>query len=240
MKKKDFRTVALIVIGGLLVILLTWFVISFSASKENASGKGASAGTAKEGTVAESGSVGKGTSKGDSSKGTSGGEDAPESDEAAAAAEEEAIEGHNSIAVASRAYTGLQNLKNENYEDGTYYYQDLTGDGMVVITNLSTAASEDRDDTEAYIKSFITEKIEKDANIKKVESNSNISARLTYPSYVVEWESGKNEDSRDAIGLVFFSDGFTYYYGYSCPLDAYEDNEAFFREELEGIELTEE
>lgn len=42
-----------------------------------------------------------------------------------------------------------------------------------------------------------------------------------------------------ACGVVVLTDGYTYYFGYKCPIDHFEENEEFYKEELESIDLTE-
>ena len=60
---------------------------------------------------------------------------------------------------------------------------------------------------------------------------------IVYPSYRVYWESGENEDSRQNVGVVVLTDYFTFYYGYGCPIDYYEENADFYESDLDCVEL---
>ncbi|MCR4655302.1 MAG: hypothetical protein K5770_03620 [Lachnospiraceae bacterium] len=158
-------------------------------------------------------------------------------DEQAAAAEAETA-AQNMLAIAAKGYTGLTNLVNKNNDDGSYYYEDMTEDGDTIITNMCAPAKDPGDDgVEAYVKSFVEEAVKEGCEVNEVSLYEELSADLSYPAYRVNWEWGSNEDTRWGTGVVIPTDTFTYYYGYSCPADFYEDNEAFYDEELKGIEL---
>ena len=57
----------------------------------------------------------------------------------------------NELALKGPSYTGLTELDKINNEDGTYKYQDMTEDGLTVITNMSYRNSQsDGQDPDAY------------------------------------------------------------------------------------------
>ena len=150
--------------------------------------------------------------------------------------EEEAV--MNILAIKGPSYTGLSNLKNENNEDGSYFYEDMTEDGITVITNMCARNSQrDGQDPDAYAENFVCALIDNDARITETKEDEKLSSSLTYPTYRIYWESGSNEDSRQAVGAVVLTDSFTYYYGYKCSVDYYEDNAGFYEDELDCIEL---
>lgn len=144
----------------------------------------------------------------------------------------------NTLAIKGPSYTGLTNLTKENNEDGSYFYQDMTEDSVTVITNMCSRNSQrDGQDPDAYAENFVCALIDNDAKITDSKEDEKVTESLTYPSYRVYWETGSNEDSRQNVGVVVLTDNFTYYYGFGCPVDYYEENAEFYEEELNGIEL---
>lgn len=146
----------------------------------------------------------------------------------------------NYLALKGPSYTGLTNLTKENNEDGSYYYQDMTEDALTVITNMSSRNSQrDGQDPDAYAENFVCAVVD-DTDSAKIISSKNdetVSESTTYPSYRVYWESGSNEDTRQNAGVVVLTDNFTYYYGFGCPIDFYEDSADFYENELDSVEL---
>ena len=160
------------------------------------------------------------------------------SEEEQAAPEEEALESVNMLAVKAPGYTGITSLKNVNNDDGTYYYEDMTEDGITIITNMCARNSQrDGQDPDAYAENFVCALVDNDAHITGSSQDEDLSASLSYPVYKIDWESGENEDSRQAVGIVILTDNFTYYFGYECPIDYFEDNQEFYEEELKNTEL---
>ncbi len=146
----------------------------------------------------------------------------------------------NYLAIKGPSYTGLTNLTKENNEDGSYYYQDMTEDALTVITNMSYRNSQrDGQDPDAYAENFVCAVVDDTDSAKIISSRNDetVSESTTYPSYRVYWESGSNEDTRQNAGVVVLTDNFTYYYGYGCPIDFYEDNVDFYESELDSVEL---
>lgn len=146
----------------------------------------------------------------------------------------------NNLALKGPSYTGLTNLTKKDNEDGSYYYQDMTEDGLTVITNMCYRNSQrDGQDPDAYAENFVCAVVDDTGSAKIIGSGSDeaVSSATTYPSYRVDWETGSNEDTRQNTGVVVLTDDFTYYYGYGCPIDYYEDNADFYKSELGTIEL---
>lgn len=144
----------------------------------------------------------------------------------------------NKLALKGPYYTGMSNLTNENNEDGTYTYEDMTEDGITVITNTCYRNSQrDGQDPDAYAQNFVCAIVDNDAKVSEVKEDEKLSASLFYPTYRVYWETGSNEDTRQSVGVVVLTDDFTYYYGFGCPIDYYEDNADFYEEELDTVEL---
>ena len=146
----------------------------------------------------------------------------------------------NELALKGPSYTGLTELDKINNEDGTYKYQDITEDGLTVITNMSYRNSQsDGQDPDAYAENFVCAVVDDtdSAKITSSKSDETVSVSTTYPSYRVYWETGSNEDSRQNVGVVVLTDSFTFYYGYGCPVDYYEENSDFYESELDSVTL---
>ncbi|WP_044916890.1 hypothetical protein [Butyrivibrio sp. WCE2006] len=163
--------------------------------------------------------------------------DTKEADAEEAVAEEE-LASKNMLSVKSPEYSDLTNLRTQNNDDGTYYYEDMMEDGLTVITNMCYVNSQrDGQDMDAYAENIVCAQVNSDARITGSEQDDELSATLTYPVFKVDYESGGNEDTKQAVGVVILTDNFTYYYGYECPIDYFEDNQEFYEEELKKIEL---
>jgi len=160
-------------------------------------------------------------------------------EEQAGEADEETEEAAiNMLAIKGPSFTGLSNLTMENNENGTYIYEDMTEDGLTVIKNMCADNSQsDGESPEAYAETFVSTVVDEtgSANVTETKSDEGVSAALTYPAYRVSWESGANEDTRQHLGVVVLTDNFTFYYGFGCPIDYYEENSSLYESELDGI-----
>ena len=144
----------------------------------------------------------------------------------------------NSLAIAAPGYTGLSHLRSEDNADGTYYYEDMTEDGITLMTNMSYPNSQrDGQAMDAYAENFVCAQVDNNAVIKKTVEDPELSAKFTYPVYKISWESGSNEDTKEAVGIVVLTDKYTFYFGYRCSVDDYEENAEFYDEELHAAEL---
>ena len=146
---------------------------------------------------------------------------------------------NNELVLRGSSYTGLTNIRKENNDDGTYYYEDITSDGITVITNMSSPNSQrDGQDMDAYAINFVCALIDNDARVDDSVIDDALTEKFTYPVYKATWESGANEDTKKATGVVVLTDLYTYYYGFACPIDFYEENEEFYKEELADLSLS--
>lgn len=148
-------------------------------------------------------------------------------------------EGSDSIMmIQGPEYSGLKSLRSDINEDGTYYYEDMMDDGLTVITNMRYPNSQrDGQDMDAYAMNLVCAQVDNDADITDTSEDSGLSEKLTYPVYKISYQSGSNEDTKQAVGVVVLTDDYTYYYGYSCPIDHFEENQKIYESGLEDIEL---
>ncbi len=144
----------------------------------------------------------------------------------------------NTLALVGPEYTGLTSLREDDYSDGSYFYEDMTDDGITIITNMCYPNSQrDGQAPDAYAENLVCAQVDNDAVIDKSAEDPKLSEKLTYPVYRISWESGSNEDTKQAIGVVVLTDNYTFYFGYKCPIDYFEENADFYDEELEDIDL---
>ena len=142
----------------------------------------------------------------------------------------------NTMALKASDITGLSNLRKQNNDDGTYYYQDITEDGDTVITNMCYRNSQrDGQDMDAYAENIVCAQVNSDAVITGSSQDEELSTLLTYPVFKVEYEVGGNEDTRQAVGAVVLTDNFTYYYGFDCPIDFFEEHQEFYESEFKNL-----
>lgn len=161
-------------------------------------------------------------------------------DAGADAATDVSDSGRNTLVIKAPGYTGLTNLRKDDNADGTYFYEDMTEDGITIITNMSYPNSQrDGQAMDAYAENIVCAQVDNDAVIKETVEDADLTAKLTYPVYKISWESGSNEDTKQAIGVVVLTDGYTYYFGYKCPIDYFEENADFYNGELQSIDFIE-
>ena len=138
-------------------------------------------------------------------------------------------------------HTDMNSIRNEVNTDGTYNQQWLSADGAFVLTNIATPTEypADGQTLEDYAAEYTAKVLQdRDITVQKVEGDEALSAKLTYPAYRITWTSGSNEDSRQGVGVVILTDGLSFYCGYDCSLDDYEDLGKGFETILSDTEMT--
>lgn len=119
-------------------------------------------------------------------------------------------------------FTNMQNLKTENYDDGGYYYEDMTQDGNTVIINSAYPTTQaEGQSAEDYAVATATALAQADnCKVQSCEQNSTYTTNLSYPVYVVTFTSGANEDTRMWTVFMTATDTDTYLYAFSSTMDA--------------------
>ncbi len=138
------------------------------------------------------------------------------------------------------AYTELLSLESGGFKEGSYCYKGRSPDGSAEIMNL--AVPDDRKEYEnvrAYIGRFIPERVMENSRVSKIVSNSEISASLGYPSYDVRFETVSEEGMTEGKGIVALSDNMSFYFGFCCDARYYKENQEYFLEAMNSIELVE-
>lgn len=140
-------------------------------------------------------------------------------------------------------FTNMQNLKTENYDDGGYYYEDMTQDSATVIINTAYPTTQaEGQSAEDYAVATATALAQSDdCQVKSCEQNSEYTAALSYPVYVVTFTAGSNEDARMWTVFMTATDTDTYLYAFSSTLDAADElaqtcQDVFSNLHLEDVE----
>ena len=137
-------------------------------------------------------------------------------------------------------FTGMENLRTENDEDGTYLYEDMTEDGQTVIVNGSYRSSWLGEcPVEEYLQDAALAVAESDTcELLSFEQDENLTASLSYPAYMAVYRAGENEDLRQWDVLVMETDGYTYFYGISATMDAAEENKEWYQDLFSQLYLS--
>lgn len=123
-------------------------------------------------------------------------------------------------------FTNMETLQSENYEDGTYYYADVTEDGLTIVVNavLSRDVADDSQTLEDYLTDCALDLGAADsAQLLTIELNDAYTENMSYPVYIVTYISGENEDSREWTVFAMDTDSYTYLYGFGTTLDAVDE-----------------
>lgn len=140
-------------------------------------------------------------------------------------------------------FTNMENLETENYEDGTYYYEDVTEDGLTIIVNTVFVKDADTDgkELENYLVSCALNLGDSDLyEVLSASQNADLTANFTYPVYIVEYTTGANEDTRKWTVFAMDTDLYTYLYGFCSTIDAAEDMEEIYQDIFNGLYLSDE
>lgn len=138
-------------------------------------------------------------------------------------------------------FTNMENLESENYADGTYYYADVTEDGMTIIVNTVFAKDADTDmkDLENYLVGCALNLGDSDLyEVVSVSQDTDLTANFTYPVYIVEYTAGANEDTKEWTVFAMDTDFYTYLYGFCTAIDAAEDMEEIYQDIFTGLYLS--
>ena len=141
-------------------------------------------------------------------------------------------------------FTNMETLQAENYEDGTYYYADVTEDGMTIVVNtvLPRDFMDDAQTLEDYLIDCALTLGETDNYVlETVEENDVYTENMTYPVYIVTYTTGKNEDTREWTVFVMDTDSYTYLYGFGTMIDAVDDEmKSIYRDIFDCLYLSDE
>ncbi len=140
-------------------------------------------------------------------------------------------------------FTGMQTLRNDNYADGTYYYADITADGLTMLVNtvLAKDADAETDDLAQYLVDCARKLDESDVyEVRSITQDTTLTEKFSYPVYIVEFTTGANEDTVKWTVFAMDTDQYTYLYGVCTDMDAAEDMDGIAQDIFGGLYLTDE
>ena len=95
-------------------------------------------------------------------------------------------------------FTSMENLMNENYEDGTYTYEDMTQDGSVLVVDMafqSLRTNETVEEYAEYAAQFAAlDTGEGEPRDVTCFQDEDYTQNLSYPVYIVWYTTGSGED----------------------------------------------
>lgn len=138
-------------------------------------------------------------------------------------------------------FTNMQALEDQNNEDGTYYYADITEDGQIIVVNAvmqSYWGTFDQTFEDYMTGCALTLTDTNIYEVQSVEQNEAYSENMSYPVYIVTFTAGENEDMREWTVFVMDTDSYTYLYGFCEAPDAEEDMDSVYRDIFAGLYLS--
>ena len=138
-------------------------------------------------------------------------------------------------------FDGLRCLAAEANEDGSYLRRDMTEDGQLLICQKGGfPAWEDGKDPEEFLLAAATALAEsEDVSSPAIEANEEYSANMTYPVYIVSFDTGANEDTRSWKVFAMDTDSGAFLYGLSVPAEGAEDLESLAADVFGHLTLVE-
>ncbi len=140
--------------------------------------------------------------------------------------------------ICSWRFTGQEPLESRNHYRGGYLYRDMTEDALTVITNACFLTDQKEEESqEAYM--FRTAQETGGAEPQEFcwEESSDHSERITYPVYILSWQTGSNEDIRKGDGFFFMTDTHTYLFSFDTSADNHEEMKETWQEVFWEINL---
>ena len=138
-------------------------------------------------------------------------------------------------------FTGMENLMNENYEDGTYTYEDMTQDGSVLVVDMafqSLRTDETAEEYAEYAAQFAAlDTGEGEPRDVTCFQDEDYTQNLSYPVYIVWYTTGSGEDQREWMVYTVDTDDYTYLYAFGTIADEADDMQDVFYNICDHLEL---
>ena len=131
-------------------------------------------------------------------------------------------------------------LQEKNYKKGTYNYQYQTEGAITTVyqvcfENTLGGAEADKDYAEIAAESIV----EKECYNISVEENETYTESMSYPVYIVSYQTGSNEDTRVWEAYTMVTDAYTYIYAFSTAADYADEYEETYQEIFTSLRMTE-
>lgn len=149
--------------------------------------------------------------------------------------------------IGGPGFTKMEVIKVENYEDGTYWYEDCTEDGLSHIVNRSFPTDDSWKEGDIYrfdIEECIIRKCMDHGDYKRspykiqlYEIGPDLDLKdADYTTYV-SWRTGYNEDTWEYVGVFAVNEDYTYVKYFGGPIDHFVNVKDVFLEDLNRVEL---
>ena len=138
-------------------------------------------------------------------------------------------------------FTSMENLMNENYEDGTYTYEDMTQDGSVLVVDMafpSLRTDEAVEEYAEYAAQFAAlDTGEGEPRDVTCFQDEDYTQNLSYPVYIVWYTTGSGEDQREWMVYTVDTEDYTYLYAFGTIADEADEMQEVFYNICGNLEL---
>ena len=138
-------------------------------------------------------------------------------------------------------FTSMENLMNENYEDGTYTYEDMTQDGSVLVVDMafqSLRTDETAEEYAEYAAQFAAlDTGEGEPRDVTCFQDEDYTQNLSYPVYIVWYTTGSGEDQREWMVYTVDTEDYTYLYAFGTIADEADEMQEVFYNICGNLEL---
>ena len=157
--------------------------------------------------------------------------------------EEEPIQHMNSMVFMNGAnFPGMTVSRNDHDENGGYWYEDVTEDGIRIVSRCVPTELKwmDIGDFKELNETIVHSAIDAETYDFEVENAANENEfKNSFPTYYSMWKSGGNEDTVQHHGVIVTTDNYTYIYELSVHIDSYDDVKDSFKDILMRVQLEE-
>ena len=138
-------------------------------------------------------------------------------------------------------FTSMENLMNENYEDVTYTYEDMTQDGSVLVVDMafqSLRSDETVEEYAEYAAQFAAlDTGEGEPRDVTCFQDEDYTQNLSYPVYIVWYTTGSGEDQREWMVYTVDTEDYTYLYAFGTIADEADEMQEVFYNICGNLEL---
>ena len=138
-------------------------------------------------------------------------------------------------------FTSMENLMNENYEDGTYTYEDMTQDGSVLVVDMAFPSLRTDETVEEYAE-YAAQYAALDTGEGEPRDvtcfqDEDYTQNLSYPVYIVWYTTGSGEDQREWMVYTVDTEDYTYLYAFGTIADEADEMQEVFYNICGNLEL---
>ncbi len=139
------------------------------------------------------------------------------------------------LAMGVRPIRDIKTIRVAGTDDGTYIIEELFNKTIA----FSTERRKSMNNVEEEYLHNLTRKIDTSAHDIEVSKDDKMSARLTYPSWKITYESGFNEDTRKCIDYYVQTEEFDYRFHTSIDSDEFDSQSHHLEAWFDNLEMKE-